>query len=113
MKRIRFLPRTTERPVDESSGLVQGGAPSRRKCVVRGLVAAAGLLLFSVQPIWANTCPELISEGHNLLPKAKLAKAQENKVKTLLDEAQKLHDAGQHDASEKKANEALNLLKKK
>lgn len=75
--------------------------------------AAVGLLVISVQPVWANTCPELISEGRNLLPKAKLAKAQQDKVKTLLDEAQKLHDAGQHGASEKKANEALDLLKKK
>ena len=77
------------------------------------LLALAGLMLLSVQPAWARTCPRLIKEGRELLSGAKLAKANESKVKALLDEAQKLHDAGSHGDSVKKANEALDLLKKK
>ena len=74
---------------------------------------ALGLLIFSVQPVWANSCPRLIKEGKELLANAKLAKSDETKVKALLDEAQKLHGAGSHSDSMKKANEALDLLKKK
>lgn len=77
------------------------------------LLGLAGVLAFSVQPVWANKCPGLIKEAKELLAKAKLAKTDENKVKTLLDESQKLHDAGSHSDSIKKANEALDLLKKK
>lgn len=72
-----------------------------------------GLLIFSVQPVWANSCPRLIKEGRELLSKAKLAKAEEDKLKALLDEAQKLHEAGSHGDSMKKANQALDVLKKK
>lgn len=71
-----------------------------------------GFLIFSVQPVWANSCPRLIKEGRELLSKAKLAKAEEGKLKALLDEAQKLHEAGSNSDSVKKANEALSLLKK-
>jgi hypothetical protein len=38
---------------------------------------------------------------------------EEDRIKNLLDEAQKLHDNGDHAASVKKANEALGILKKK
>jgi hypothetical protein len=70
------------------------------------------LLLLSVQPAGARQCPKLIKEGKDLLASAKLSKGNEAKVKALLDEAQKLHDAGSHGDSVKKANEALGLLKK-
>ena len=72
-----------------------------------------GILLFFAQPAWASTCPKLIKEGRETLVKVKLTKADEDKAKALLDEAQKLHDNGSHAASVKKANEALDLLKKK
>lgn len=72
-----------------------------------------GILLFFAQPAWARTCPKLIKEGRETLVKVKLTKADEDKAKALLDEAQKLHDNGSHAASVKKANEALDLLKKK
>ena len=80
---------------------------------VLSLLGLIGLLTFSVQPVWANRCPGLIKEAKGLLASAKLSKADEDKVKTLLDESQKLHDAGSHSDSIKKANEALGLLKKK
>ena len=83
----------------------------RKKAVV--MFSLIGILLFFAQPAWASTCPKLIQEGRETLVKVKLTKADEDKVKALLDEAQKLHDNGSHAASVKKANEALNLLKKK
>lgn len=46
------------------------------------------------------------------MAKAKLSKANEDKVKALLDDSQKLHDPGSHSESVKKANEALDLLEK-
>jgi len=80
---------------------------------VWSLLAGMGLLLLSAQPALARTCPKLIKEGKDLLASAKLSKANGDKVKALLDESQKLHDAGSHADSVKKANEALDLLKKK
>ena len=77
------------------------------------LVGVAALLIVSVEPVWANRCPRLINEGKALIAAAKLSKADEDKVKALLDESQKLHDNGSHGDSVKKANEALDLLKKK
>lgn len=72
-----------------------------------------GILLFSAHLAWARTCPKLIEEGRETLAKVKLTKTDEDKVKALLDEAQKLHDNGSHAASVRKANEALGFLKKK
>ena len=74
--------------------------------------AFAGLLILSAQPVWPR-CAPLITEGRELLGKVKLAKADENKAKGLLDEAQKFLDAGNHVDGVKKANEALDILKKK
>lgn len=76
------------------------------------LLGLFGLLIFSVQPVGANSCPRLIKEAKGLLADAKLTKANQDKVKALIDEAQKLHDAGSHSDSVKKANEALSQLKK-
>jgi len=82
----------------------------KRALSVLGL---ASLLAFSVQPVWANRCPGLIKEAKGLLADTKLAKADQDKVKALLDEAEKLHESGSHSDSMKKANAALDLLKKK
>ena len=73
----------------------------------------AGLLRFSADSAWGRQCPTLIQEGRGALSAAKLPKAEENKIKALLDEAQRLHDNGSHGASVSKANEALGILKKK
>jgi hypothetical protein len=75
------------------------------------LLAFAGLLTLSAQPVWPR-CAPLIREGRELLGKVKVAKADEDKAKGLLDEAQKFLDAGNHVDGVKKANEALGLLKK-
>lgn len=77
------------------------------------ILGLASLLMISVQPAWASSCPRLIKEAKGLLADAKLAKANQDKVKALLDESQKLHDSGSHGDSVKKAKEALALLEKK
>ena len=74
------------------------------------VLAVAGLL-FVTGPSWASSCPRLIREGRELLAKASPEEA--GKAQALLDEAQKLHASGSHEASMAKANEALDLLKKK
>ena len=77
------------------------------------LAAAVVLALLSAQPLWARTCPKVIKEGRDSLAKAKLSKTESDKVKTLLDDADKAHDSGDHDQAIKKAKQALALLNKK
>jgi hypothetical protein len=76
-----------------------------------GIIAVA-LSLFSAQPLWARTCPKLIKEGKDVLAKTKLSDPEKNKIRNLIDESEKLHDAGDHDQSLAKIKEALALLKK-
>jgi hypothetical protein len=76
------------------------------------LLAFAGLLIFSAQPLWAR-CAPLIKEGRELLGKTQVSKADQDKAKGLLDEAQKNLDAGDHGSGVKNANSALDILKKK
>ncbi len=78
-----------------------------------GIIVFVGLLLFSTESGWARQCPTLIKEGRDTLSKIKLPKVEEDRIKNLLDEAQKFHDNGNHAASVKTANEALGILKKK
>ena len=75
-------------------------------------IGLLGFLILSAQPLWAR-CAPLIKEGRELLGTTKLAKADEDKVKTLLDEAQKYLDAADHKNGVTTANKALDLLKKK
>lgn len=75
------------------------------------LIALLGLVLMA-QPLWAR-CAPLIKEGRELLGTSKLAKAEQDKAKSLLDEAQKNLDAGDHPSGVKNANAALDILKKK
>jgi len=77
------------------------------------LILAATLGMFSAGPAFARTCPKLIKEGRDLLAKASVSKADASKIKSLVDESEKLHDGGDHGESMKKAKEALSLLKKK
>jgi hypothetical protein len=77
------------------------------------LILAAALGMFFAGPAFARTCPKLIKEGRDFLCKASISKADATKIKSLLDESEKLHDSGDHGASMKRAKEALSLLKKK
>lgn len=76
------------------------------------LLAFAGLLILSAQPILAR-CAPLIQEGRELMGTTKASKADQDKAKGLLDEAQKNLDAGDHANGVKNANAALDILKKK
>lgn len=74
-------------------------------------VMAAALVLSVAGPALASQCPKLIKEGRELL--ANVSGETKNKAQQLLDEAQKLHQDGQHADSVAKAKEALELLGKK
>jgi hypothetical protein len=76
------------------------------------LLAFAGLLILSAQPVWPR-CAPLIKEGRELLGTTQVSKADQDKAKGLLDEAQKNLDAGDHTSGVKNANAALDILKKK
>ena len=76
------------------------------------LLAFAGLLILSAQPVWPR-CAPLIREGRELLGTSQVSKADQDKAKRLLDEAQKNLDAGDHANGVKNANAALDILKKK
>jgi len=70
-------------------------------------MAVAVSLAFTSGVAMANSCPKLIKQGRDAAAKMD---AQDPKVKDAvakLDEAQKLHDGGQHKESMAKANEAL------
>lgn len=75
-------------------------------------MAALSLLILLAQPTWAR-CAPLIKEGRDLMSTTKASKADQDKAKGLLDEAQKNLDAGDHGSGVKNANAALDILKKK
>lgn len=76
------------------------------------LIGLLAFLVLSAQPLWAR-CGPLIKEGRELLGTSKLAKGETDKAKTLLDDAQKSLDAGDHANGVKNATGALDILKKK
>ena len=76
------------------------------------VTAVFSLLILSAQPILAR-CAPLINEGRELLGKTQVSKADQDKAKGFLDEAQKNLDAGDHTNGVKNANAALDILKKK
>jgi len=76
------------------------------------LAIAFVLVLLSAQPTWAK-CAPLIKDGRELMGTTKASKADQDKAKGLLDEAQKNLDAGDHANGVKNANAALDILKKK
>ena len=58
-------------------------------------------------------CVPLIKEAREQLATAQLSKADDTKVKALLDEADKSSEANNHKEGIQKANEALAVMKKK
>ena len=50
------------------------------------IFAAAIVMITSVGPVFANSCPTLIQEGRDLLAKANYSKAEAAKIAALLDE---------------------------
>jgi len=75
-------------------------------------IAVAGFLVAAQGAAFAR-CAPLIKEGRELLGKTQVSKADQDKARGLLDEAQKNLDAGDHTNGVKNANAALDILKKK
>lgn len=63
-----------------------------------------------VGPVWAGTCPKAIKEVKEAMAKGKYDKAKSDQATATLGEAQKLHEAGQHDQALKKVQEAREAL---
>ena len=75
-------------------------------------IVVASFLAASYGVVFAR-CAPLIKEGRELLSTTKALKADQDKAKGLLDEAQKNLDAGDHTNGVKNATAALDILKKK
>ena len=79
------------------------------KALFAVVVAVLSLALL-VGPVWAGTCPKKIQEVKEAMAKGKYDKTKTDKATALLGEAQKLHEAGQHDQALKKVQEARDAL---
>jgi len=76
------------------------------------LVAVVAALVLAVgAPAYAFTCPALIRQANEQMAKMDQNSDKIVKAKALVEEADKLHKAGNHDESTKKAREALDTLK--
>ncbi|MGH7431692.1 MAG: hypothetical protein ACREI5_07695 [Candidatus Methylomirabilales bacterium] len=80
-----------------------------RKALFAVAIAVLSLGLV-VGPVWANTCPKAIKEVKEAMAKGKYDKAKSDQATATLGEAQKLHEAGQHDQALKKVQEAREAL---
>ena len=72
--------------------------------VVAALVLAVGM------PAYAFKCPSLIKQANDQIAKMDQNSNKAKKAKALVEEADKLHKAGNHGDSVKKAEEALAAL---
>lgn len=72
--------------------------------VVAALVVAVGA------PAYAFKCPSLIKQANEQMAKMDPNSDKVKKAKVLVEEADKLHKAGNHEDSVKKAEEALATL---
>ena len=77
---------------------------------MKALVIAVAVLALLAGPAMANTCPLLIKQLNEAIGKMTPDDAKTKEGKALIAEAQKLHDAGKHADSVKKAEEAAKLL---
>ncbi|MGH7352273.1 MAG: hypothetical protein ACREJJ_07880 [Candidatus Methylomirabilales bacterium] len=80
-----------------------------RKALFAVAIAVLSLGLV-VGPVWAGTCPKAIKEVKEAMAKGKYDKAKSDQATATLGEAQKLHEAGQHDQALKKVQEAREAL---
>ena len=77
----------------------------------RALVALAAALVLAVRaPAYAFKCPGLIRQANEQMAKMDPNSEKVKKAKELVDEADRLHKAGNHADSVKKAEEALATL---
>jgi hypothetical protein len=75
------------------------------------VAVVAALVLALGAPAFAFTCPALIKQANEQMTKMDQNSDKVKKAKALVEEADKLHKAGNHPDSTKKANEALETLK--
>jgi len=80
-----------------------------KKLALVALVTAIVLSLGA--PVYANKCPSLIKQANEQMAKMDQNSDKVKKAKALVEEADKLHKAGNHPDSVKKAEEALATLK--
>jgi hypothetical protein len=73
--------------------------------LVTAIVLALGV------PAFASKCPALIKQANELMATMDQNSDKVKKAKALVEEADKLHKAGNHPDSVKKAEEALTTLK--
>jgi len=77
----------------------------------RALVALVASLVLAVgAPAYAFKCPSLIRQANEQMAKMDPNSEKVKKAKALVDEADRLHKAGNHADSVKKAEEALATL---
>ena len=76
------------------------------------VTAVAVALAFTAGAAFASSCPKVIKETRESAAKMKADDPKVKAVVAKLDQAQKLHDGGQHAESLKLANEAAADLKK-
>ena len=74
------------------------------------LLATGTILLALAGPAFANQCPTLILKAEEAMKTATLDDATKATVTADIAEGKALHDAGKHDESVAKLNEALKLL---
>lgn len=74
-------------------------------------VLVATLILAVGAPAYAFKCPSLIKQANEQMVKMDPTSDKVKQAKALVEEADKLHKAGNHADSVKKAEEALALLK--
>ncbi len=80
-----------------------------KKLALFALVAA--LVLALGVPAYASKCPALMKQANEQMAKMDQNSDKVKKAKSLVEEADKLHKAGNHADSVKKAEEALSTLK--
>jgi hypothetical protein len=80
-----------------------------KKLAVFAVVAALVMALGA--PAYAFKCPSLIKQANNEMASMDQNSDKVKKAKELVEEADKLHKAGNHADSVKKAEEALAALK--
>jgi len=79
-----------------------------KKLALTALVAA--LVLTVGAPAYAFKCPSLIRQANEQMAKMDANSDKVKQAKTLVEEADKLHKAGNHAESVKRAEEALAML---
>ena len=74
------------------------------------LVVSAVALVLMVSPVQAWQCPSLISQLNKVVAAMSPGDPKVKEGKALIEQAEKLHDSGNHDGAVAKANDAAKVL---